>query len=93
LIRVGVKSRRYYDNQAQGLVLFMNEFGERLAELNPQGAALNWLVLGHAQAMLGQCGAAWQSSLRGVMLNGRDLRVLRNGISLLKCLVGVGLAK
>jgi glycosyltransferase involved in cell wall biosynthesis len=93
LIRVGVKSRRYYDNQAQGLVLFMREFGERLAELNPEGAALNWLVLGHAQAMLGQCGLAWQSTWQGIMLNWRDLRVLRNGLSLLKCLLGIGLAK
>lgn len=93
LIRVGVKSRRYYDNQAQGLVLFMNEFGTRLAELNPQGAALNWLVLGHAQAMLGQYAAGWQSTWRGIKLNWRDLRVLRNALSLLKCVLGVGLAK
>ncbi len=93
LIRVGVKSRRYYDNQAQGLVLFMHEFGDRLAELNPQGAALNWLVLGHAQAMLGQCTQGRQSTWQGVKLNWRDLRVLRNIVSLLKCLLSVGLAK
>jgi glycosyltransferase involved in cell wall biosynthesis len=93
LIRVGVKSRRYYDNQARGLALFMDEFGTRLTELNPQGAALNWLVLSHAQAMLGQCADAWLSSLRGIALNPLDLRVLRNGLSLMKCLFGLGLAK
>jgi hypothetical protein len=93
LIRVGVKSRRYYDNQARGLAIFMCEFGDRLTALNPQGAALNWLVLGHAQAMLGECRAAWRSTWQGIPLNWRDLRVLRNGLSLLKCLLGVGLAK
>lgn len=93
LIRVGVKSRRYYDNQASGLQLWMTEFGGRLAELNRVAAALNWYVLGHAQAMLGECAQARASTLEGWKLNGRDLRLLRNLVSLLRCWLGIGLAK
>lgn len=93
LIRVGTKSRRYYDNQARGLQLWMTEFGQRLAELNRVAAALNWYVLGHAQAMLGECAQARASTLEGWKLNGRDLRLLRNLVSLLRCWLGIGLAK
>ncbi len=93
LIRVGVKSRRYYDNQARGLQLWMTEFGQRLAELNSVAAALNWYVLGHAQAMLGECAQARASTLEGWKFNGRDLRLLRNLVSLLRCWLGMGLAK
>lgn len=93
LIRVGVKSRRYYDNQARGLQLWMTEFGQRLAELNRVAAALNWYVLGHAQAMLGECAQARASTLEGWKLNGRDLRLMRNLVSLLRCWLGIGLAK
>jgi len=93
LIRVGVKSRRYYDNQARGMALWMAEFGQDLAELNPSGAALNWYVLGHAYAMLGDCDQAREATLRGWKLNSRDLRLLRNLGSLLRCWLGLGLAK
>lgn len=93
LIRVGTKSRRYYDNQARGMQLWMAEFGQRLAELNPAGAALNWYVLGHAYAMLGECTQARVATLAGWKLNSRDLRLLRNLGSLLRCWLRIGLAK
>lgn len=93
LIRVGTKSRRYYANQATGLQLWMDLFGARLKALNPQGAALNWYVLGHAQAMLGLCADARRSTWQGAMLNPRDLRLLRNLVSMAKCVLGIGLAK
>jgi glycosyltransferase involved in cell wall biosynthesis len=93
LIRVGSKSRRYYDNQAHGMQLWMAEFGERLAELNPAGAALNWYVLGHAYAMMGDCSKAREATISGWKLNGRDVRLLRNIASLLRCWLKIGLAK
>lgn len=93
LIRVGTKSRRYYDNQARGLQLWMDLFGARLTVLNPHGAALNWYVLGHAQAMLGLCTESRRATWRALRLNPRDLRLLRNLVSLMKCWLGIGLAK
>lgn len=93
LIRTGTKSRRYYDNQARGMALFMDEFGQRLAELNPQGAALNWYVLGHARAMLGDCAGGWQATRAALVLNWRDLRLGRNLLSLLRCALRWRLAR
>lgn len=85
LIRTGQKSRRYYHNQAQGMQLWMHEFGARLCELNPSAAALNYYVLGHALAMLGSCSAAWQATYLAMTIDVFNLRLLRNFWSLLRC--------
>jgi glycosyltransferase involved in cell wall biosynthesis len=85
LIRTKHKSEGYYRNQKIGLETYMQRYGNELTQLNRNSAALNWFVLGHAQAMLGECPAAIHSTITGIKLDWRNLRFVRNILSIIRC--------